>query len=94
MNLGKTKEVVSGAEGEGEVGQNWLGEVQVKVQSQIGYAHKQKTCELAVHFNCIKHEISEISLLLLSKLPARGTQLILIDCYSPEKPTGPQTMHT
>ena len=24
----------------------------------------------------------------LSKLPARGTQLILIDCYIPEKTTG------
>ena len=30
----------------------------------------------------------KLVLLLLRKLPARETQLTLIDCYSPEKPTG------
>ena len=39
----------------------------------------KQTCELAVHFNCSKHEISEIIFILF----------ILIGCYSPEKPIGP-----
>ena len=53
------------------------------LQSQIGYAHKQKTCELAVRFNCTKHNISEINFIVV-----RATQLTLIDCYLPLKPTG------
>ena len=49
----------------------------------------KKTCELAVHFNCIEHDISELVSLLQRKLPVRATQLTLIDCYLPEKPSGP-----
>ena len=48
-------------------------------QSQIGYAHKQKNVRAFL----------KLVLLLLIKLLVRGTQLILIDCYLPEKRTGP-----
>ena len=59
-------------------------------QSQIGYAHKQKTCELAVHFNCTEHDISEINFIVINrKLSVRATQLTLIDCYLPGKSIGP-----
>ena len=51
----------------------------------------KKTCELAVHFNCIEHDISEISFIVIEKITrVRATQFTLIDCYLPEKPTGPR----
>ena len=32
----------------------------------------KKTCELAVHFNCTKHEISEISFIVIEKITSQG----------------------
>ena len=32
----------------------------------------KKTCELAVHFNCTKHEISDISFILIEKITSQG----------------------
>ena len=32
----------------------------------------KKTCELAVHFNCIEHDISEISFIVIEKITSRG----------------------
>ena len=32
----------------------------------------KKTCELAVHFNCTKHEISEISFIVIEKIATQG----------------------
>ena len=35
-------------------------------------AHKQKTCELAVHFNCTEHNISEINFIVIEKVTSQG----------------------
>ena len=32
----------------------------------------KKTCELAVHFNCIEHDISEISFIVIEKITSQG----------------------
>ena len=32
----------------------------------------KKTCEFAVHFNCTKHEISEISFSVIEKITSQG----------------------
>ena len=32
----------------------------------------KKTCELAVHFNCTKHEISELSFIVSEKITSQG----------------------
>ena len=32
----------------------------------------KKTCELAVHFKCTKHEISEISFIVIEKITSQG----------------------
>ena len=32
----------------------------------------KKTCELAIHFNCTKHEISEISFIVIEIITSQG----------------------
>ena len=32
----------------------------------------KKTCELAVYFNCIEHDISEISFIVIEKITSQG----------------------
>ena len=32
----------------------------------------KKTCKLAVHFNCIEHDISEISFIVIEKIASQG----------------------
>ena len=32
----------------------------------------KKTCELAVHFNCVEHGISEISFIVIEKITSQG----------------------
>jgi len=51
---------------------------------------QQKTCELAVYFNCTKHKIFEISFVIIEKITSQGDAAHMIDCYSPEKLTGPR----
>ena len=42
-------------------------------QSQIGYMlTNKKTYELAVHFNCIEHDISEISFIVIEKITSQS----------------------
>ena len=59
-------------------------------QSQVVHAHKQKKKKrtslqsISIVSNT---RFLKLVLFLLRKLPARETQLTLIDCYSPEKPT-------
>lgn len=62
------------------------------MQSQVVYARKKKkkTCELAIHFNCIKHETFDISFVVLEKITSQRDEAYNeIDCYSSEKPFGP-----
>lgn len=60
-------------------------------QSQIRYAHKKKK-RVSLQFILIVSNMIFLTLvsLLQRKLPVRATQLTLIDCYLPEKPTGPR----
>ena len=37
----------------------------------------KKTCELAVHFNCIKHEISQISFIVIEQITSQGDGVYL-----------------
>jgi len=41
-------------------------------QSQIGYAHKQKIVGACSYFNCIKHEISELSIIVIEEITSWG----------------------
>ena len=39
--------------------------------------NNKKTCELAVHFNCIKHEISQISFIVIEQIKGQGDAVYL-----------------
>ena len=48
-------------------------EFKVRFRShKLSMLTNKETCELAVHFNCTKHEISEISFILTEKITSQG----------------------